>query len=185
MTVLRTPLTVFDLEYTAWECSMAGSWLKPGEFKEVVQIGAVKLDSADFAVLDEFEVLVRPRINGTLSAYFEKLTGITSGMLARKGMDFEQAHKRFLAFVGDGPVWSFGRDDQVLEDNIRLYGLKTAKLLTGFHDLRPWFTEQGLDPRGLDSCDLGRMLGLPFLGRRHNALDDCRTLAGAMTKMAM
>ena len=36
-------VTVFDLEYTAWECSMARHWLAPGEFKEVVQIGAVKV----------------------------------------------------------------------------------------------------------------------------------------------
>ena len=39
-------LTVFDLEFTAWECSMASHWLRPGEFKEVVQIGAVRLDAA-------------------------------------------------------------------------------------------------------------------------------------------
>ena len=42
-------LTVFDLEFTAWECSMASHWLRPGEFKEVVQIGAVRLDGASFA----------------------------------------------------------------------------------------------------------------------------------------
>ena len=46
---MRVPsLTVFDLEYTAWECSMARSWLTPGEFREVVQIGAVKLDADSF-----------------------------------------------------------------------------------------------------------------------------------------
>ena len=33
-------ITIFDLEFTAWECSMARHWLTPGEFKEVVQIGA-------------------------------------------------------------------------------------------------------------------------------------------------
>ena len=25
-------LTVFDLEYTAWECAMARHWLEPGQF---------------------------------------------------------------------------------------------------------------------------------------------------------
>ena len=53
-------LTIFDLEYTAWECSMARHWLAPGEFKEVVQIGAVKLDADSLAVLDEIDLLVRP-----------------------------------------------------------------------------------------------------------------------------
>ena len=70
-------ITIFDLEYTAWECSMARSWLTPGEFREVVQIGAVKLDADSFAAQAEFEVLVRPRFNPVLSPYFEKLTGIS------------------------------------------------------------------------------------------------------------
>src|SRR5436189_6486508 len=81
-------ITIFDLEYTAWECSMARHWLTPGEFKEVVQIGAVKLDADSFAVLDEFECLVRPRINSTISPYLEKLTGITNDAVARGGHDF-------------------------------------------------------------------------------------------------
>jgi len=53
-------ITIFDLEYTAWECSMARHWLVPGEFKEVVQIGAVRLDADTLTVLDELEILVRP-----------------------------------------------------------------------------------------------------------------------------
>jgi DNA polymerase III epsilon subunit-like protein len=175
-------LVVFDLEFTAWECSMAGHWLKPGEFKEVVQIGAVRL-GADFSIVEEFEMLVRPRINGALSPYFEKLTGITDAMLAEKGVDFAQAYARFQTFIGNDAVASFGRDNQVLEDNIRLYGLKGLAPLTRAEDLRPWFAERGLDPRGLDSCDIGRKLGVS-VGRRHNALDDCRALAGAMAMMA-
>jgi inhibitor of KinA sporulation pathway (predicted exonuclease) len=177
-------LTVFDLEFTAWECSMAGNWLRPGEFKEVVQIGAVRLDGVDLRVLDEFEVLVRPRINARLSPYFENLTGITNGLLAKRGLDFAQAYERFADFAGDGPLWAFGRDDLVLEENIRLYGLKGLKPLCPFQDLRSWFAEQGIDPRGLHSCDIGPKLGAPFVGRSHNALDDARSVAGAMAIMA-
>jgi inhibitor of KinA sporulation pathway (predicted exonuclease) len=174
---------VFDLEFTAWECSMASNWLRPGEFKEVVQIGAVKLDGADFRILDEFEVLVRPRINAELSPYFEKLTGITGAMVAQRGLDFAEAYDRFAAFAGDGPVCAFGHDDWVLEENIRLYGLKGMKPLRAFQDLRAWFAEQGVDPRGMHSCDIGPKLGAPFVGRNHNALDDARSVAGAMAIM--
>jgi DNA polymerase III epsilon subunit-like protein len=70
MQLASPTITVFDLEYTAWECSMARHWLTPGEFKEVVQIGAVKLDADSFVVQGEFEMLVRPRINSVLSPYF-------------------------------------------------------------------------------------------------------------------
>src|ERR1700760_3342027 len=109
-------LIVFDLEFTAWECSMAGHWLKPGEFKEVVQIGAVRMDG-DFQIVAEFEVLVRPRINATLSPYFENLTGIGNARLAMLGVDFVEAYDRFAKFAGDTPIAAFGHDDWVLEEN--------------------------------------------------------------------
>jgi inhibitor of KinA sporulation pathway (predicted exonuclease) len=184
MRLASPTITIFDLEFTAWECSMARHWLVPGEFKEVVQIGAVKLDADSFRVLAEFDMLVRPRINPVLSPYFEKLTGITSDRVARQGTDFAIAYARFLDFAAGGPVAAFGHDERVLEDNIRLYGMKGAATLPLFYDLRGWFAVQGIDPRGMHSCDLGPALGLPFAGQAHNALDDARSIAGAMEVMA-
>jgi inhibitor of KinA sporulation pathway (predicted exonuclease) len=187
MTVLRTPsdaaLTVFDLEFTAWECSMAGHWLKPGEFKEVVQIGAVKLDR-HFRILDELEILVRPRINSTLSDYFENLTGIGNALLAMKGVDFADAYRRFVSFAGETPIAAFGHDEWVLEENIRLYGLKDLAPLPSFRDLRAWFAERKVDPRGLHGCDIAARVGAPFKGRAHNALDDARSIAAGMKVVA-
>ena len=173
-------LTVFDLEFTAWECSMATHWLRPGEFKEVVQIGALRLDAENFEVLDELDILVRPRINPTLSPYFEKLTGITNAAVAARGVDFVDAHDRFAAFAAGGPICAFGHDEGILDENIRFYGLTNMAVLPEFFDLRTWFADQKLDPRGMLSCEIGPALGLPFEGRLHNALDDTRSLAAAM-----
>lgn len=177
-------ITIFDLEYTAWECSMARHWLTPGEFKEVVQIGAVRLDADSFAILDEFEVLVVPCVNPVLSPYFEKLTGITSRQLIRDGVDFSAAYAGFLAFAGEGPIAAYGRDDHVLQDNLRLYGMTGARPLPVFYDLRGWFGALGLDPRGMLSCDIAPALGVPFQGRAHNALNDARSLATVMAVLA-
>jgi inhibitor of KinA sporulation pathway (predicted exonuclease) len=163
---------------------MARHWLTPGEFKEVVQIGAVRLDADSFTILAEFEILVRPRINPHLSPYFEKLTGITSNMVARQGEDFAVAYARFLEFVGPDPIAAFGHDERVLEDNLRLYGITGACALPPFYDLRDWFAARGVDPRGMHSCDLGPALGLAFVGQTHNALHDARAIAGAMAVMA-
>ena len=66
---------VFDLEFTAWEGSMANRWSRPGEFTELVQIGAVRVDARTFAVEAEMDVLVKPRLNPVLSEYFVQLTG--------------------------------------------------------------------------------------------------------------
>lgn len=177
-------ITVFDLEYTAWECSMARRWLTPGEYREVVQIGAVKLDANSFERLEECSLLVRPRINHQLSAYFQKLTGISQDAVLRDGIDFADAYQRFVDFAEDGPIASFGRDDHALMENLRLYGIADAAPLPVFYDLRGWFAVQGLDPRGMLSCDIAPALGVPFVGRNHNALDDARSLAAAMAAMA-
>ena len=177
-------ITIFDLEYTAWECSMARSWLTPGEFREVVQIGAVRLDADSFGVEAQFEVLVRPRFNPLLSPYFERLTGITNDRLAAEAIDFKAAYERFLAFAGEGPIAAFGRDEKVLEENLRLYGIRNAEPLPLFYDLRGWFAVQGVDPRGRHSCEIGPQLGVPFAGRMHNALDDVKSLAAGMERIA-
>ena len=183
MRVSSPIITIFDLEYTAWECSMARHWLTPGEYREVVQIGAVKLNADTFAELDAFDALVRPRINPKLSAYFQNLTGITQDAVTARGVDFVQAYARFMDFAGDGPIAAFGRDEQVLVDNLRLYGIEGAHPLPVFYDLRGWFAVQGLDPRGMLSCDIAPALGMPFIGQTHNALNDARSLAASMEAM--
>ncbi len=184
MRVSSPTITVFDLEYTAWECSMARQWMTPGEYREVVQIGAVKLDADSFAEVAAFDVLVRPRINPGLSAYFQDLTGITQQMVTAQGVEFGEAYGRFLDFAGDGPIAAFGRDEQVLIDNLRLYGIEDARPLPVFYNLRGWFAVQGLDPRGLLSCDIAPALGVPFVGHTHNALNDARSLAAGMAAIA-
>ena len=184
MRVSSPTITVFDLEYTAWDCSMARQWMTPGEYREVVQIGAVKLDADTFAEIDAFDVLVRPRINPELSVYFQNLTGIAQEVVTRAGVDFADAYARFLAFADDSPIAAFGRDELVLRDNLRLYGITGARELPVFYNLRGWFAVQGLDPRGLLSCDIAPALGVPFVGHTHNALNDARSLAAGMAALA-
>jgi inhibitor of KinA sporulation pathway (predicted exonuclease) len=177
-------ITVFDLEFTAWECSMARRWMAPGEFQEVVQIGAVKLDAQRLTRLDELDLLVIPRINHTLSPYFEKLTGIGNMALAARGVDFIDAYHRFVDFAGGGAIAAFGRDDLVLVENLRLYGIRDARPLPPFQDLCPWFAGHGIDLRGKQSCEIGPLLGVPFEGQTHNALNDARSIAAGMAVMA-
>ena len=174
-------LVVFDLEFTAWPDSMAGHWLAPGQFKEVVQIGAVRLETESLAVTASFDYLVKPRINGVLSDYFQRLTGVTNARLAKEGMDFETAYRRFIDFAGGGAIGSFGHDEWVLEENMRLYGLKDLPALPPFVELRGWFERQGISPKGLHSCDIGPLLGVPFEGQMHDALCDARSIAGGMS----
>jgi inhibitor of KinA sporulation pathway (predicted exonuclease) len=174
-------LIIFDLEFTAWEGSLDRHWLAPGEFKEVVQIGAVRVDGVTLAIEESFDCLVLPRINPRLSDYFESLTGISNQRLAAKGVDFETAYRRFLAFAGDGVIASFGHDEWVLEENIRLCGLKDLPPIPPFLNLRDWFDAQGIETSRLHSCDIGPLLGVPFEGQPHDALCDARSIAAGMS----
>ena len=180
-----TTAIVFDLEFTAWAGSLESRWLRPGEFKEVVQIGAIRVDANSWDEIAPFDALVRPRINPTITDYLEKLTGITNAAIAERGMDFLPAYERFVEFAAGATIVAFGRDDLVLTSNLRLYGITDASLLPRYINIAPWLAANGVDPRGLHACDIARAAGAQFEGRRHDALDDARSVAlGIKTLMA-
>ncbi|HTW34135.1 MAG TPA: 3'-5' exonuclease [Rhizomicrobium sp.] len=168
---------VFDLEFTAWPGSMEHRWLRPGEFREVVQIGAVKIDAETFAETAAFDVLIKPRLNPVLSSYLENLTGVTNAAVAERGVDFAVAYRAFIRFADGAPLLAFGRDDLVLTDNLELYGLKDEPRLPPYVNAVPWLIEAGIDPSGLHACDIAEAAGATFAGRRHDALDDARSVA--------
>jgi inhibitor of KinA sporulation pathway (predicted exonuclease) len=168
---------VFDLEFTAWAGSMETRWLRPGEFREVVQIGAVLVDGGSFAETARLDLLVKPRLNPALSAYFETLTGITNEAVAARGMDFSMAYRGFVDFAAGRPILSFGRDDLVLLDNLQLYGLEPDPPLPPALNFVPWLRIQGFSTARLHACDVAALAGAAFEGRRHDALDDARSVA--------
>ena len=162
---------------------MANRWSRPGEFTELVQIGAIRVNARTFAVESEMEVLVRPRINPVLSDYFTALTGITNEDVAERGIDFVEAYRAFLEFTRDCTTLAFGTDDLIFADNIRLYALQGMGAPPPFINLRPWFNANGVPTAKLHSCDVGPALGIAFEGRQHNALADTRSLAAGIRVM--
>ena len=167
---------VFDLEFTAWDGSLASRWSRPGEHTEVVQIGAVKLDAQSLKITDEFECLVRPRVNPVLSQYLIELTGITNEMLEKRGVDFITAYRGFLDFVGPSPTWAFGRDDLIFTDNLKLYAWDGLPV-PPYSNAVPWFAAHGIDLKGKHACDVAEAAGAVFEGRKHDALSDARGVA--------
>jgi len=168
---------VFDLEFTAWEGSWDSGWNRPGEYKELLQIGAVKVD-AGFGPLAQFDRIVRPRLNSELSGFIQRLIGLSNDDVRTRGVDFVTAYRDFADFAEGLPAFSFGRDDRVFADNIRLYGLKDLPLLR-YYDLRPWLTAQGIDivRPNFHACDVGPAAGVPFRGHQHNGLADASSVA--------
>lgn len=173
------PTVIFDLEFTAWEGSLARRWSGPGEHREVVQFGAVRLAADTLEETAAFNVLVRPRINPQLSDYFIELTGITNEAVAARGVDFPEAYLGFLDFAEEAHLACFGTDDRVLSENLALYGLHVLPPAPKAIDLTPWLIARGIDLTGIHSGMVAGQLGLSFEGHLHNALDDARALAKA------
>lgn len=175
----ETFAVVYDLEFTAWDGSMARRWLGPGEYKEIVQIGAVKV-AADFSPIETLNLLIRPSVNPHLSPYLEKLTGITNAALAENGIAFAPAYCQFAAFAAGLPIISFGRDDLVIKDNLRLLGLTDVPPVPFCVDIRPWLMDNGIDVRGMHACDVGPAAGIPFEGQTHDGLCDALSVAAGI-----
>ena len=51
---------IFDLEYTTWQGAQDRHWMGDGEYKEIIEIGALKINFPDFTVVDKFNIYIRP-----------------------------------------------------------------------------------------------------------------------------
>ena len=172
-------LVVWDTEFTAWPGSQERGWTRPGEHRELVQIGAVALDAtAELKEIATFERIIQPKINPRLSQYFIELTGITQERVDSEGIPFPHALEAFAEFVNHwgGGIGSFGRDDVVLDENCALHGIALPVTRRRFQDLRPAL-EAAIGRKGMMSSELPRFVGLPVPEQAHDALADARAIA--------
>ncbi|MBI5596029.1 MAG: GrpB family protein [Elusimicrobia bacterium] len=167
----KAPLVVFDLEATCWE---SGTVL---ERQETIEIGAVRL-GADFAAVSEFQRLIRPKDEPTLSPFCLRLTGIR-----QEEVDAAQEYPAVLASFADwggpGPIryasWST-YDLRQLRSDCRRHGVPLPPALESHVDLRQRFAEA----RKVEPPTMKRaleLLGLPLEGAHHRGLDDARNTA--------
>ncbi|MFG3256731.1 exonuclease domain-containing protein [Streptomyces sp. NPDC048172] len=177
---------VFDLEFTSWPEALERDWGEPGQLREIVQIGALRL-SEDCAVVEEYETLVRPVVNRELSPYFTELTGIGQESVDRDGVSPAEALSEFLGFCRGQSVLSYGNDMVVLGENMgwaRARGeqLKHSFLDAGFLNVRPWLNTVAPSTAPMNVGRLWEVLGLPrpAAGKEHSALFDCYSFAAAL-----
>lgn len=182
------PSVLFDLEMTAWEGSLANGWSRPGEWREVIQFGAIRLGPGP-ALAEEaaFSCLVRPLRNPQLSDYIIALTGITQAAVDASGLPFGEALSRFDAFVGDGtsPVCCNGHDHEILDDNARWHGLAPSRHAARMVDIRPHLARLlGTGDRLFFSTDVARLAGGELAGGpSHDALADVRSIAAGLRQL--
>jgi inhibitor of KinA sporulation pathway (predicted exonuclease) len=172
---------VYDLEMTAWEGSLARDWSGPDEFPEIVQIGAVRIDTVPaWRETAAFDVLLRPRFYPTLSSYFTGLTGIDQARVDADGIPFADALQRFNVFAKGVPALAFGRDGETLARNCHRYGL--PPLSVPVLDIRAELCRRSGIPLMMSS-ELPAALGFAAAGRSHEGLSDARAVANAIRRL--
>jgi inhibitor of KinA sporulation pathway (predicted exonuclease) len=173
-------VVVFDTEFTAWRGSMERGWQGPGEFREIVQIGAVRVDATTLAETASFSVLMRPILNPVLSDYFVALTRITNERMAGEGVDFAVGTSAFASFVGSRRMFCYGRDDRIIAANAERLRKPELWTNTAAVNLRQWLVEVGITLAGVSSGALAKHVGSVSQGIAHDALVDARSLAEAV-----
>jgi hypothetical protein len=175
---------IYDLEFTAWPGSQERHWSGPGELREVVQIGALRIDQY-LRVDASFEALIRPARNPLLSPYFEALTGITNEAVAAEGQDFPSAFNAFLKFCNNDCALSYGNDMVILGENLILQfppDEAPATPLPPFLNVRPHVNALIPATARLAAGELHQALpgAAPPHGAAHNALADCHGILEAL-----
>ena len=108
---LPKEIIVLDTEFTCWQGSDENAWTAPGQSKELVQIGAIRLRTSDFAEIDKFAALIKPTANPVLSDYFVELTGITQKEVDKNGLSFKKACSMFFDWAGKASLYSWSAGD--------------------------------------------------------------------------
>lgn len=183
--MMPSKFIIYDTEYTAWEGSFERNWSDPGEHRELIQLGAIKveLNSDGFEQKESLLMCCKPTINPNLSDYIQNLTGIYQDQIESEGANFETLSTEFFEFceAGSLPIFSWTRtDDQVFRENYKLNNMSVPNFSAGFYDVRNIFISFGIDVHGSCSGEISQRLGKEVPGHMHNALHDAMSIFEAL-----
>lgn len=177
--------TLYDLEYTTWDGAMQRRWMGENEYKEIIQIGAIKVNVADLSVIDVMNVLIKPKHNPVLSEYCMDLTGITQEQMDHKGVAFQQALDDFMTFITGGFAYAYGKDALIIAENVALHRADPQGVYgcdTCFIDVSYFMNRFAPETRQIKSGRLWEVLGQPkpHEAQQHDAVFDCYSILAAL-----
>jgi|OM-RGC.v1.018148226 DNA polymerase III, alpha subunit (gram-positive type) len=169
---------IFDTEFTSWEGAHARNWSGEGEHRELIQLGTIKVRR--LAEVDSLLLYSQPVINPQLSDFIIELTGVTQQDVDERGKAFTAVYQRFMEWVGDLPVVSFGTDETVLQENHDLQHTGVQLSIEQFSDVRDIFKAAGIETQQYSSGTIPAAFGLTPPPDAHDALNDCRSILLAL-----
>lgn len=178
-------IVIFDTEFTAWEGSRERGWSKSDEYKEIVQIGGIILETKNFIEVSSFNVYIKPVFNPVLSDYFINLTAITQEVVESEGIDLMSAYAQFVDWSAGIDSYSFGHDEKVIIENFGLLNIKANFQTQRFFNARNLFEENNIDTKNYNSGNIIEHFGKKSTLRAHDALNDSRIIAEALREMVL
>ena len=186
-------IILVDTEFTVWEGYVFRE-PKDWEHPEIYQLSAIKLDPNTFEEKDCFNILIKPKLNPTISEYTSNFTGITNKML-ENAITFSEAFKKFKKFCKDCICYYFNNkdfrygEDVVFEENFKIHNIPKEKM-PKLVNIAPWFynifNKSGIEIGRVSSGTIAKKLGIEKENENiaHSAINDVRSMAKSLRYFA-
>ncbi len=165
---------VIDFEAT---CCDRGT--VPRHQMEIIEIGAVMVDAADFRIEGEFQSFVRPVRHPVLTDFCTSLTSIAQQDVdaAPSFSQFVSAFKPWLYGYRDFAFRSWGDYDyHQLHQDCEFHGIP-CPISAAHLNVKRLFSERSTTRKKLGLAEAIRKVGLHFEGTHHRGIDDARNIA--------
>lgn len=152
---------------------------------EIIQIGAVKLDS-DFNVVDSYAALVKPIFYRKLHFKVKELTGITQQQLS-ESKTFCEIFPEFISWCGQEHTFLiWGSDDiAILQQNIEINKYTDYKIHQWCNLQLIYNSQIGGEFKQISLSTACEVLGIPQDLQLHDALNDAIYTADVCEKLDM
>jgi inhibitor of KinA sporulation pathway (predicted exonuclease) len=173
-------VVLWDTEFTSWPgCNENGWDNEKGEYREIIQIGAVKVDTESMEEIDRFNKFVKPQINPELSDYIKNLTGITQEDV-NQAEKLKKVTEDFLGWSEGINCYSFENDWEFVKNNLDLVDEEVEAEKDRFRDVVPVFKEEGIPAESWHSGDIAKYIDENVnLRPEHDALNDALNMLKA------
>ena len=177
---------ILDMEWNQpWPGSYAAQRPLPIHISgEVIQIGAVRM-TEDQRILDEFQVLIKPKFFRRLNSRVAKLTGIRESRLKAEGLSFDDAINEFYNWCGEDCVFlTWGFDDiPLLSANMMLNGYDPVWVQHWYNAQMIFNAQTGSGNNQKALSTAMEMLEIPATRQAHDALGDAFHTAQICAKL--
>jgi len=169
---------IVDLEATCWE---GGSNI---EIMEIIEIGAVILESSQGPAVEEFSAFVKPVIEPILSDFCMRLTSIRQSDVDNAD-NFKVVFPRFIDWIGSQPfiLCSWGAYDlKQFRADCERHKIPLPESFLRHINLKQEFA----DLKGIKPCGMAKslqILGIKLEGTHHRGIDDVRNIAKIAVKV--